>query len=65
MIPRVRTWRVRILNDDGSHKATLYIETITRRMARLIVRMDYPFSWGHKLVISPCWSKSHETTNPS
>lgn len=48
MIPKVRTWRVRVV-ETGEE---LFFDTINRRMVRLIVGMDYPRLWGKTIKIS-------------
>ena len=51
-IPRVRAWIVNVRDDRNRIIDTFRVPTINRRMAHLIVRMDYPSTWGRKLTIS-------------
>jgi hypothetical protein len=46
-IPQVRTWKVTVA-ETGE---VLWIDTITRRMAALILKLDYPRLWGKSLKI--------------
>jgi len=48
MIPKVRQWQARVV-ETGE---TLLIDTINKRMVRLILRMDYPRLWGKEIKIS-------------
>jgi len=52
MIPKCKTYRVRVVDDDGREIERLHVVTCTRYLARLIVRQDYPSTWGHRLIIS-------------
>ncbi len=51
-IPRVRSWRVRVM-DGETELERLVVQTITRRLAIMITRQDYPRTWGHSLLVSP------------
>ena len=57
MIPNVRPWRVRVV-DNNKTVETLVIEAPTRRLAILAVRQDYPRTWGKELVLSCNWRES-------
>ncbi len=48
MIPKVRAWKVR--TEDNLFSATIL--TINKAMVRIICRMDYPSTWGKRLIIS-------------
>ena len=48
MIPKCRFWKVR--TEDNKFSATIW--TINKNMVRIICRMDYPSTWGHRLIIS-------------
>ncbi len=48
MIPKCKLWNVR--TEDGSFKRQVW--TITRKMCIIITRMDYPSTWGKRLIIS-------------
>lgn len=52
MVPKCRAFRVRVLDDSGSEVERFEFPTINVNMARLIVRLDYPRTWGKRLVIS-------------
>lgn len=47
-IPKCRTWRVRC----PAIKKEWDLDTINKNMARVIMGMDHPETWRHKLVIS-------------
>ena len=47
-IPPVRTWKVRVV-ETGE---VMMLDTINKRMVRIIVGMDYPRLWGKTLKIS-------------
>ena len=51
-IPRVRTWTVNVRDNRNRIIETFHVPTINRSMARIIIKMDYPRTWGHKLTIS-------------
>jgi hypothetical protein len=48
MIPKVRTWTVR----NKTTGETIEIDTITKRLVKIIVASDYPKFWFHPLAIS-------------
>jgi hypothetical protein len=48
MIPQVRTWKITVV-ETGE---ILWIDTITRRMVKLILNLDYPRLWGKTLKIA-------------
>lgn len=48
MIPKVRTWCVTV----KSSGIKIHIDTINKRMARLIFRQDYIQYWGEDITIS-------------
>jgi hypothetical protein len=58
-IPPVRTFSVRW---EGGPR--LLIDTISKRMAALIVRMDHPESWGHNLIVSVYRAPRGKRGNP-
>jgi hypothetical protein len=52
MIPKVRTWNVRIPARGNEPEERLTIDTPTKALVRIIVRMDYPRFWGREIKIS-------------
>lgn len=48
MIPRIKTYKVMVV-ETGE---TYYFDTISKKMAKLIMKLDYPKSWGKTLRIS-------------
>jgi len=48
MIPKVRQWQARVI-ETGE---VLLIDTINKRMVRLILNLDYPRLWGKTIKIS-------------
>jgi hypothetical protein len=48
MIPRVRTWNVRVV-ETGE---TLTVDTINKRMVNIILKTEHPRFWGKTLKIS-------------
>lgn len=52
MIPKVRTWNVRVLASDGKPEERIVIDTPTKALVRIIFRMDYPQFWGRAFKIS-------------
>ncbi len=52
MIPRVRTWNVRVWSDDGKVVTNVQIDTVNKALARIIFRQDYMQFWGYKITIS-------------
>ena len=53
MIPKVRTWCVKVKSSGCKY----YIDTINKKMARIIFRSDYIQHWGEDISIS-CKFKS-------
>ena len=47
MIPSVRWYRLKVADER-----VLYVQTITRTMAKLIVRSELPSTWGKALTIA-------------
>jgi hypothetical protein len=52
MIPRVRTWNVRILATETQPEERMQIETPTKALVRIIFRLDFPRYWGRAYKIS-------------
>jgi hypothetical protein len=48
MIPKVRTWTVRVV-ETGE---VIQLDTINKNMCRIIMRLDHPRTWGKTLKIS-------------
>jgi hypothetical protein len=48
MIPQVRTWKITVV-ETGE---TLWIDTISKRMVKIILNLDYPRLWGKQVKIS-------------
>lgn len=48
MIPRIKTYKVTVIETNE----TYYFDTVSRKMAKLIMKLDYPKSWGKTLRIS-------------
>jgi hypothetical protein len=53
MIPKVRTWRVRVLDHDGKEALRYYVSAPNKALAHIAVRMDHPNTWGFALSITP------------
>lgn len=51
MIPRVKTWTVSVLDDNGKVIERIAVLAPTKLLARLNVRHEYPRTWGHALKI--------------
>lgn len=47
MIPQVRTWKITVV-ETGE---ILWIDTITRMMVKIILKLDYPRLWGKRVTI--------------
>lgn len=47
MIPKVRWYRVKV--SDGR---VFYVNTVSRAMVKIIVRMDLPSTWGKAIQIA-------------
>lgn len=52
MIPKVQTWRVRVLADEYGPEAIVYMDGPTKTLIRIGFRMDYPCYWGRAIKIS-------------
>ena len=48
MIPKVRTWKVRVVETGEVYR----LDTINKMMVKLIMRFEYPIHWGKTLKIS-------------
>ena len=48
MIPRVRSWKITVV-ETGE---VLYFDTINKNMCRIILRLDYARLWGKTFKIS-------------
>lgn len=51
-IPRVRTWNVTVVGDDGRPTERLEVRAPTKVLARLNTRHEHPHTWGRALRIS-------------
>lgn len=49
---RIKTYKV-VVADTGK---TYYFDTTSKKMAKLMMQLDYPKSWGKQLSISICKS---------
>ena len=48
MIPIVKSWKVKVVETNE----TLFIDTINKRMVKIILQMDYARLWGKTFKIS-------------
>lgn len=53
MIPKVRPWNVRILDDSGNTVALAVVDAPTKFLARLNFRHEFFQYWGKSIRISP------------
>ena len=53
MIPKVRDWRVRVIDDNAIEIDRRIISAPTKRLAHLNHRFECYQFWGKALVISP------------
>jgi len=52
MIPKVQTWRIRVLADEYGPEEILFMDGPTKALIRIGFRMDYPRFWGRAIKIS-------------
>jgi hypothetical protein len=48
MIPKVKSWKCRVV-ETGE---VIWLDTITRTMCKIILKLDYPRLWGKTIKIS-------------
>lgn len=48
-IPTVKTWNVTVVETGEK----LQFDTISKRMVKIILKLDYPRLWGNSFKISP------------
>lgn len=52
MIPRVKTWNIKVWSDDGKIVAQYVMLAPNKALVRIGFRMDYPRHWGQRFTIS-------------